>query len=169
MKNAKRTALGLIAGLLLASLPPTAPALAAKASWDCFRHKTSEQRFANKMNLARSYKGVRRMHLDKQLSRIARRHANSMAADNDLFHSSMSALGQKITTWDVLGENVGMGYGVESLHKAFMASPAHKANILFYKFRNVGIGTAKKNGTIFVTVVFQASSNPGTTLSPPTC
>ena len=168
MKSTKRIAVGLIAGLMLASLPPTGAA-ASRTSWACFDHKRAEKRFARRMNTARSNRDVRKMVLDKQLSKVARNHARTMARDNDLFHSNMTRLGQRVTRWRTLGENVGMGGSVDSLHKAFMASPGHKANILLGGFRHVGVGTFKKHGTLFVTVVFEGAEDPGTTLKPPSC
>lgn len=169
MKSVKRTAFGLVAGLLLATLPASGVASASRASWACFQHKTAEKSFARKMNVARSTRGETKMVLDKQLSKVARRHANSMATEHDLFHSNMTRLGQRVTRWRTLGENVGMGNSVTSLHQAFMASPGHKANILYNGFKHVGVGTAKSNGVLFVTVVFEGAVDPGTTLNPPRC
>jgi uncharacterized protein YkwD len=169
MKIAKRLSIALVAGIMLSSVSPVAPASAGRASWRCWRYKADEKAFATKMNTARSSNGRSKMSLDKQLSRVARRHAWVMAQDNDLFHSNMDKLARRVTRWRTLGENVGMGYGVSSLHQAFMASPGHRANILAGDYGHVGVGTVKKHGTLFVTVVFEGARDPGTTLPPPTC
>ena len=165
----KRTAFGLIAGLMLATVPASGVASASRTSWNCFDHKRAERQFARKMNMARDSRGSSKMSLDKQLSKVARRHAYAMANETDLFHSNMTRLGQRVTNWRTLGENVGMGGSVDSLHRAFMASPGHKANILYGGFEHMGVGTATKNNTLFVTVVFEGARDPGTTLSPPRC
>lgn len=165
----KRTAFGLVAGLLLATVPATGVASANRTSWNCYDFKRAEKRFARKMNLARSSRDHSKMLLDKQLSRVARRHAYAMASEKDLFHSNMTRLGNRVTRWRTLGENVGVGGSVDSLHRAFMASPGHKANILYKGFRHMGIGTVQKNGTLYVTVVFEGAKDPGTTLTPPRC
>lgn len=169
MKFSKRTAFGLIAGLLMATVPASGVASASRSSWACYEHKDSEKSFTRKMNNARDSHNTGKLYLDKQLSKVARRHARTMALDNDLFHSNMNQLGQRVTRWRTLGENVGMGGSVDSLHKAFMASPGHKANILYGSFKHVGVGTSEKNGTLFVTVVFEGAEDPGTTLNPPRC
>ena len=169
MKFLKRTSFGLIAGLMLATVPASGVASASRASWACYEYKGAEKQFASKMNTARSSRNESKLILDKQLSKVARRHARSMANDNDLFHSNMTQLGQRVTRWRTLGENVGMGGSVDSLHQAFMASPGHKANILYGSFKHVGVGTSESNGTLFVTVVFEGAEDPGTTLSPPRC
>ena len=165
----KRIAFGLIAGLMLATVPASGVASASRTSWSCFNHKLAEQQFARKMNLARSSRSQSKMQLDKQLSKVARRHAWAMANEKDLFHSDMNRLGRRVTNWRTLGENVGMGGSVSSLHQAFMASPGHKANILYGGFEHMGVGTVQKHGTLFVTVVFEGAKDPGTTLNPPRC
>jgi uncharacterized protein YkwD len=165
----KRTAFGLIAGLLLATVPASGVASANRTSWNCYDFKRAEKSFARKMNLARSSRSQSKMQLDKQLSKVARRHAYSMANEKDLFHSNMTRLGRRVTRWRTLGENVGVGGSVSSLHKAFMASPGHKANILYGGFEHMGVGTVNKNGTLYVTVVFEGADDPGTTLNPPGC
>jgi uncharacterized protein YkwD len=165
----KRIAFGLVAGLLMATVPASGVASASRTSWNCYDYKDAEKAFAKKMNLARSSRDQGKMQLDKQLSKVARRHAYSMANEKDLFHSNMTRLGKRVTRWRTLGENVGMGGSVGSLHEAFMASPGHKANILYGGFEHMGVGTVQKNGTLYVTVVFEGANDPGTTLSPPRC
>jgi len=64
---------------------------------------------------------------------------------------------------------LGVGGSVESLHEAFMNSPAHKANIVYTPFKHVGIGTNWDDGRLWVTVIFEATTNPGTRLSMPSC
>jgi uncharacterized protein YkwD len=169
MKSAKRLSIALVAGIMFSSVSPVAPASAGRASWRCWQYKSTEKSFAGKMNTARTLRGRPKMHLDKHLSRVARRHAWIMSQDNDLFHSNMDSLARRVTRWRTLGENVGMGYGVSSLHQAFMASPGHRANILAGDYRHVGVGTAQRHGTLFVTVVFEGARDPGTTLPPPRC
>ena len=78
-------------------------------------------------------------------------------------------LGQRVTNWTMLGENVGYGGTVGSLHTTFMRSAPHKRNILTRQFKFVGVATKKAHGYLWVTVVFQATRNPGTTLQMPKC
>jgi uncharacterized protein YkwD len=41
------------------------------------------------------------------------------------------------------------------MHRAFMHSPGHRANILNPAFRQAGIGIVKINGNLWVTEVFR--------------
>jgi uncharacterized protein YkwD len=92
-----------------------------------------------------------------------------MARNNKLFHTSAEILKRRVVNWVVLGENVGVGATVESLTEAFMASPGHRANILYSTFRHVGVGVKETDGRMWVTVIFQAAENPDTRLSMPSC
>ena len=83
-----------------------------------------------------------------------------MVKKNLLHHTPSDKLQERVTKWSTLGENVGFGGDVDSLHKAFMNSPAHKANILFFSFKHVGVGVVKKDGLMWVTVIFEAAVRP---------
>ena len=56
--------------------------------------------------------------------------------------------------WEKLGENVGLGTSVTSLHEAFMASSGHRGNILG-DFDSVGIAVIEETPSkLWITVVF---------------
>jgi uncharacterized protein YkwD len=162
----KRLCGGAIAAALIGSL---VPATAATAATGCWQYKPTERRFALLLNRARARQGVPKLHLDPQLSKVARRHSWEMRAKGDLYHTPLRVLGRRITRWRVLAENIGVGSSVRSLHRAFMGSAFHKANILLAGFRHVGVGVQRRNGKMWVTVVFEAASNPGTRLPMPSC
>ena len=109
------------------------------------------------------------MQLDPQLSLVARKHSKAMAGTRELFHSAQSTLARRVTRWRMLGENVGVGPNVTSLHRAFMHSTLHRQNILRPSFRHVGVAVASAAGQLWVTAVFESRRDPGTTLSMPTC
>ena len=175
-----RRAIGsLIAGAAITGalfLPSTASARVA-ADNQCWDYKTSERAFAKKNNTARVNAGLGKLRLDPELSRVAVKHTKEMvqAADgsigaDDLFHSTTDQLKRRITgDWTLIGENVGVGGTVGSLHEAFMNSPLHKANMLNGAFKHVGVGVAKKGDKMWVTVIFSAGGDPGTSLSMPKC
>ena len=167
MKLYKQLLIGAIAALTLGNLFPASVASAGGS--DCWRYRTAEVDFARKINKARSVVGKGSLHLDKHLSKVARKQSRAMARNNRLYHTPSHKLRWRVTNWNILGENVGVGGSVDSLHVAFMASPAHKANILYSSFRHVGVGTKRKNGRLWVTVVFEAATNPGTRLNMPSC
>jgi uncharacterized protein YkwD len=162
----RRFVAGFVVPLILATVLPASPALADN---QCYRFKPAERAFLRKMNAARVNNGKVKLSLDPEAGKVARRHAKEMGGKNLLYHTPTSTLKWRITRWSVLGENVGVGSTVSSLHKAFMNSPAHKANILYSSFRHVGIGTTRKSGRLWVTVVFESSKDPGTRLPMPSC
>ena len=134
----------------------------------CWKRKPSERRFARRMNQARVEQGLSRMRFDPELSKVSRVHTREMIKADLLHHATTAQLTRRVTNWRMLGENVGVGGTVSTLHDAFMNSPAHKANIL-YGFNHVGVGVAKRDGRMWVTVTFAKSPNPGTSLKMPRC
>jgi hypothetical protein len=86
-----------------------------------------------------------------------------MAAHRVLAHNP--SLPSSVCCWSDLGENVGVGLSARSVHRAFMASAPHRANILSATFTQVGVGTAVGgDGRLYVDEVFRRPrSQPSTT------
>jgi hypothetical protein len=136
----------------------------------CWTYRPSERRFSRLMNAARERAGRNRLSLDPEASKVARKHSREMVDRNLLYHTPSSSLIRRVTRWQILGENVGVGGSVGSLHEAFMGSRPHRANILYAKFRHVGVGVRKSHdGRMWVTVVFENRLDPGTRLRMPRC
>ncbi|HZK50660.1 MAG TPA: CAP domain-containing protein [Actinomycetota bacterium] len=152
-----------IASIVLAALIPVSPATSA----NCWSYSAKERAFAKKINSARGRHDARRLSLDPELSKVAMKQTKTMIKKRLLHHTPN--LGRRVTRWTMLGENVGYGGTVGSLHKTFMRSAPHKRNILTRQFKYVGVGAKKAHGYLWVTVVFQAKRNPGTTLRMPKC
>ena len=168
MKLTKRLAGGLVAAVMMTAMFPGLTASATTSKRDgCWRYRTSERSFVKRMNGSRDRAGVANMRLDKQLTKVARVHTRAMVRDHRLFHTSSSTMGRRVTHWNILGENVGVGGGVKSLHQAFMNSPAHRDNVLFGRYRHVGVGVKVKGNRMWVTIVFESRRNPGTILRVP--
>jgi uncharacterized protein YkwD len=164
------SAKSLLAGLGLAVLATVSvPSTIAEAnsSTSCWRFKPAERAFALRMNAARD--GLPKLRLDRHLSKVARAHNRAMTRRRALFHSSRRQLGRRVTNWSILGENVGFGSGVSQLHRAFMSSAGHRANIQGPHFRHVGVAVRRRHGQMWVTVLFESRANPGTTMSMPSC
>ena len=139
-------------------------------SGTCWHHRRPERAMARKMNKARRRHGLPPIQLDRHLSRVSRKHTTSMARNSRLFHTSTRVLSRRVTRWVSLGENVGRTpRGVRSLHRSFMRSSGHRANILNSAFTYVGVGSVKKGGQLWMTLTFESRRNPGTTLSMPSC
>ncbi|MFZ0013438.1 MAG: CAP domain-containing protein, partial [Acidimicrobiia bacterium] len=127
----------------------------------------SEQGFLSAINSTRSSNGLGPLKMDGGLQSHARKHTADMIAAGDIYHSSSGELKSAAGSgWSKLGENVGRGGTVTSLHKAFMDSPGHRANILG-DYNYVGIGTdTSDDGILYVTVVFMkkgSTAPPATT------
>ncbi|MGH2807798.1 MAG: CAP domain-containing protein [Actinomycetota bacterium] len=176
-KALTRTALGfaLIVGGAVAPMAleqrGSGPSMPVGATGDnqCWTYKPSERGFARKINAARVGAGKRKLSLDPELSRVARKHTKVMAAEDLLHHQSSTELRRRVLNWSTLGENVGVGFSVDTLHIAFMNSPAHRHNIMYSSFRHSGVGVIQANGRMWVTVLFEATSDPGTPLNMPRC
>lgn len=167
MSSVKRAVLGATTAALVFSSMPAAPAgTGDNACWDV---KRPERRFTRLINTARSAANLGKLSLDPELSKVARVHTREMTNADKLFHTASDKLAKRVTRWEILGENVGVGGDVAGLHAAFMASPAHAANVLHSKFRHVGVGVAKSDGRMWVTIIFEATQDPGTTLKMPSC
>jgi hypothetical protein len=126
----------------------------------------SDQAFLSAINSTRSSAGLPALKMDGGLQSHARKHASDMVAADKIYHSSNSELQAAAGGgWDKLGENVGRGGTVSSLHKAFLDSASHRANI-HGDYNLVGIGTdTAEDGRLYVTVVFmkKGGSAPATT------
>lgn len=155
---------------LAAIVFPVSGATGASGDNSCYRYKASEKSFKNKINAERSDAGLRTLKMDPELSKVAKAQARRMARTSVLEHTDTEKLKNRVTNWNILGENVGVGGTVSSLHRAFMDSPGHKANVLYNTFKRVGVGVkTDDDGRIWVAVLFEADKNPGTTLRMPSC
>jgi len=126
----------------------------------------SDQAFLSAINSTRSSAGLPALKMDGGLQSHARKHSSDMVAADKIYHSSNGELQAAAGGgWDKLGENVGRGGDVSSLHKAFLDSASHRANI-HGDYNLVGIGTdTAEDGRLYVTVVFmrKGGSAPATT------
>lgn len=87
------------------------------------------------------------------LDAVADRHAAAMAERGVIFHNP--ALGREVERWEAVGENVGVGPDVATLHQAFLHSPAHRTNLLDHRYLEVGIGIVERGGHLWVVEVFR--------------
>lgn len=143
----------LVAVVLLSLLGPAA----ADAAPDL---RAQETRFVRLMNDARTSRDLRALSPSPDVAAVARRWSRRMAADGTLRHNP--EVGRQLTVeWTRWGENVGWASGggdlgavTRRLHRGFMDSPGHRANILG-RFNQVGVGVAlDRSGTMWATMVF---------------
>jgi len=106
------------------------------------------------LNHRREARGLRRLKLNRRLSRAARRHARDMARRNYFSHDTLgggtfvdrirrAGYLRDANRWSV-GENLAWGTQYRSAPRSvaqmWMQSPGHRANILNPSFREIGIG-----------------------------
>ena len=125
-----------------------------------------ELEFATKLNELRVSRGLAPLATKGALFDTARSWAGQMQAASGISHNP-SLASQGPAGWRRLGENVGMGYDVQGLHDAFVASPMHFRNMIDPAFDSIGVGVVHApDGQIFVTVNFMTSGAPATAPAP---
>ncbi len=139
----------LVGGVVLALLLSFVPFLPAPA----IASSGVESSFITAVNRERAAIGLPAVVVSGDLTAAARRHSGVMAEAADLHHNP--DLGGAVGGWRKIGENVGRGPSVDAIHKAFMASPGHRDNILDPDWSQVGIGVVEAGNTIWVTEMFR--------------
>lgn len=133
-----------------------------------YSSEITAQKVLDQTNQERSNLGLSELKYNSLLSDSATKKAKDMFTNNYWAHTSPSGT----TPWDffksvgyqysVAGENLARDfYDTESLLKAWMNSPTHKANIINSKYQEIGIGVV--NGTlggIKTTLVVQHFATP---------
>lgn len=132
--------------LLLASSPSSATT-------------SQESDFVSRINSERSAYGLRTLTVKSDLTAVARDWSAQMARAGAISHDPN--LANKVSGWTMLGDNVGKGPTVSSIHKAFMESPTHRDIILEGDFNQVGVGIVKSGETLYVTQIFAKRASGG--------
>jgi uncharacterized protein YkwD len=105
------------------------------------------------MPSARRNHGLNPLEVNARLSKTAYGNSLRMAKSRTVFHTANlydTVRRYRPNRW---GENVGMASTVRGLHRAFMASYEHRANILG-TYRKVGIGLVRSGGYVWGTLIF---------------
>ena len=134
-----------VAGIIVAGGPVPSP---AGATTD------RENRLFSLINQARENHDRRPLRLSQSLSRKAHRHSARMAGEGTIFHHSCLSCLLSSWEWDAIGENVGVGSTVRSVHRALMDSRPHRRIILSRAFTRVGVGVVRSGGRVWVTEIF---------------
>ena len=138
-----------------------------------YSSEITAQKVFDQTNEERTKLGLEPLTYNSLLSQSAAKKAEDMFANNYWAHTSPNGT----TPWDffksvgyqysVAGENLARDfYDTESLMKAWMNSPTHKANIINSKYQEIGIGVV--NGTlggIKTTLVVQHFGTPAVAVS----
>jgi uncharacterized protein YkwD len=112
--------------------------------------------FVYAIEVVRGQRGLPALIPDASVSAGAQEWSGGMALFNTLVHDRQfgTELSANDPSWQVEGENVGVGPSPQSVHAAFMASPEHLANILG-NYTHVGVGVfVDGTGRVWVTERF---------------
>ena len=159
-------------GLLVAPRPTDA--------WSSGQYNsTSERQLVALTNQSRAAAGLRSLKVDSTLTSIARGRSKDMIVRGYFSHNIppsgktvFSILDSKRYCYAIAGENIGWNNypdstATKTVHRMFMESPGHRANILGKRWDVIGIGAYKgPTGKKMWTVLFAdkcGSSGGGTT------
>lgn len=113
------------------------------------------------VNVERKKVGLKALTTSSTFSNVARKKSEDMAVKGYFSHTSptygspFDMMKTFNITYRAAGENIAMGQtSAESVMKAWMNSPGHKANILNSNYGKIGIGMYEKNGTKYWTQMF---------------
>jgi uncharacterized protein YkwD len=105
------------------------------------------------VNAERTSRGIAALGRSDDLTNKAGQHAEAMARQRDIFHSSLWA--GLSSRWSRVSENVGRARDIQTAHAALMRSSSHRANILDSHMRSLGVGVAiGSDGYVYVAEVF---------------
>lgn len=108
------------------------------------------------VNQARAAHGLAPLAARADLAAYALRHARHMAAERAIWHAP--DLRGVFPAPAAVGDNVGAGPTIGNLHRAYMDSPSHRANVLRPVFRFAGVGVVVgEDGLLYHAVVFAST------------
>ncbi len=120
----------------------------------------AEQYFERKIMAEREAHGVHGLIPHGVLTDKARQWANWMSIGGCgsgvlICHSRLSdGINGRVTSWTLLGENVGVGPQLGALWAAFVNSPGHYENIMNSTWMYVGVGVVRVGQRYFVAMEF---------------
>jgi uncharacterized protein YkwD len=114
---------------------------------------TRERRTYHLINKSRWNHDRRSVKISSYVSKLAHSHSRKMANLRTYFHHCLSCLMSRYG-WSYVGENVGYASTVRRMHRWFMHSSTHRANILCRCFTRVGVGVVRSGGYVWVTEIF---------------
>lgn len=145
---AKRTlALALMVSLFVGLVPASAAAMSQEDVRD---------KLYDKINDARRKHDLRPLHRKSTVQKWAQEHARDMARKETMYHDPLLHLEiNMLTQWVYwYGENVQFMSNrpavAKKIHREFMISDDHRANILKPDYTHMGLGVVKRDGVFWV-------------------
>jgi uncharacterized protein YkwD len=145
----------LIVALVTAMILPLLPATPADAA-DSRTAAQIRNRIEYLVNRERARQGVRRLQRHDRTQYWARDHSREMARARRIYHDSnlRNEIPRRATGY---GENVARTTASDAASAAmrmFMASSGHRQNILYGRWKRMGIGVAKRGKYTYITQRF---------------
>jgi hypothetical protein len=115
-------------------------------------------------NQDRQAHGLQPLQWDDTLAAAAQAHAELMASQRSLSHQypgeeDLSARAARAGAhFQAIAENIAMAYSEESVERAWMNSPPHRANILDPRMNVLGVGVVQLGGTFFAVEDFASTA-----------
>jgi len=115
-------------------------------------------------NRERAAHGLPPLNWSATLAGAARQHALRMAAQNTLSHQLPGEPGmaarasQAGAHFSSLAENIAEGPSAETIHREWMNSPPHRANLLDAQLDSVGVAVAERDGALFAVEDFSLAA-----------
>lgn len=116
-----------------------------------FTATTNEKTILDLINKARTEKGLSKLTLNSELTKIARLKAKDMVAKEYFSHTSptygspFEMMKKYSISYKVAGENIAGNPSLENAVNAWLASSTHRENILSTSYNLIGIGVEKSN------------------------
>jgi len=122
-------------------------------------HATTQEIWTRSDRL-RAHRGLSHLNRDKKLERIAYKHARYLAEKRTLAHVDSSGRGpfERVRSGGIrassIGENVAAGLSAEGIQTSLERSPSHLQQLLRSDVTRMGVGTAIRDGVVFVVQLF---------------
>ena len=115
----------------------------------------AEQELLRRTNQEREKAGAPALEWNQWLTQAARQHAQEMARRGGLSHrfegepSLRDRLAATPLRFDASAENLAFGDEVDDIHRGWMNSPGHRANILNPKYNAIGIAVVRRGKYLY--------------------
>jgi hypothetical protein len=117
---------------------------------------SDESRLVSLLNAERANAGRRTLSVASDLVEVARRHSQEMASRGAIYHGDDTP--SRVSGWRRIGEVVGRGPSASDVHRGFMGSSYHRAQLLDAGYTQVGAGVAwggsGSSRKLYVTEIF---------------
>jgi hypothetical protein len=143
---------GIAAGLLIFSPPSRA------------QGNGPAQALFESANRERAARGRAPLKWSSALAEAALKHAQRMASENTLSHQfpgepdMVGRASQAGARFSSLAENVAEGPSVQIIHREWMNSPPHRANLLDPRLDSLGIAVVERNNVLFAVEDFSLAT-----------